>query len=304
MAKNLYARYIWELTTIYRAGRITLKELNERWQDCYLYDGKDLPRRTFDYHRKEIEMLFNLNIICDKHDNTYRVEDDDDFRNGKLRQWLVNSVAVSSIVREAEDLGSRIALEHIPSSEPFLPNIIQALRENKVISFSYQSFEKETPTKHTLMPYALKLFRQRWYIIGKSFDSEKVLIFATDRISTLIIEENTFKYPKDFDIDEYYRDSFGIIIEEGVSCEHIVIKVANSQVKYLRSLPLHDSQRETTTTSEYSIFEYDLKPTYDFEQEILSHREDFEVLKPIFLRDRIKAVVQNMYKQYCTDYLE
>lgn len=304
MAKNLFARYIWELTTIYRVGRITLKELNERWQDCYLYDGKDIPRRTFDYHRKEIEMLFNLNIVCDKHDNTYRVEDDDDFRNGRLRQWLVNSVAVSSIVREAEDLGSRIALEHIPSSEPFLPNIIQALRENKVISFSYQSFEKDMPTQHTFMPYALKLFRQRWYIIGKSFDSEKVLIFATDRISTLIIEENTFKYPKDFDIDEYYRDSFGIIIEEGVSCEHIVIKVANSQVKYLRSLPLHDSQRETTTTSEYSIFEYDLKPTYDFEQEILSHREDFEVLKPIFLRDRIKAVVQNMYKQYCTDYLE
>ena len=304
MAKNLFARYIWELTTIYRVGRITLKGLNERWQDCYLYDGKDIPRRTFDYHRKEIEMLFNLNIVCDKHDNTYRVEDEDDFRNGKLRQWLVNSVAVSSIVREAEDLGSRIALEHIPSSEPFLPNIIQALRENKVISFSYQSFEKDMPTQHTFMPYALKLFRQRWYIIGKSFDSEKVLIFATDRISTLIIEENTFKYPKDFDIDEYYRDSFGIIIEEGVSCEHIVIKVANSQVKYLRSLPLHDSQRETTTTSEYSIFEYDLKPTYDFEQEILSHREDFEVLKPIFLRDRIKAVVQNMYKQYCTDYLE
>ena len=128
MAKNLFARYIWELTTIYRVGRITLKGLNERWQDCYLYDGKDIPRRTFDYHRKEIEMLFNLNIVCDKHDNTYRVEDEDDFRNGKLRQWLVNSVAVSSIVREAEDLGSRIALEHIPSSEPFLPNIIQALR--------------------------------------------------------------------------------------------------------------------------------------------------------------------------------
>ena len=63
MAKNLFARYIWELTTIYRAGRITLKELNERWQDCYLYDGKDIPRRTFDYHRKEIEMLFNLNIM-------------------------------------------------------------------------------------------------------------------------------------------------------------------------------------------------------------------------------------------------
>jgi hypothetical protein len=299
MAKYLFARYIWELTTIYRLKRVTLKELNERWRDCYLYDGKDIPRRTFDYHRKEIEMLFNLNIVCDKRDNTYHVEDDSSFRNGELRRWLVNSVAVSSIVRQAEDLENRISLEHIPSSEPFLPDIIQALRENKVVSFTYQSFDRETPTQHSLMPYALKLFRQRWYIVGKPLDDKKILIFATDRINAFTVEEQTFKYPTDFDINDYYRDSFGIIIEDGLPCEHIVIKVASSQVKYLRSLPLHHSQRETTTIPEYSIFEYDLKPTYDFEQEILSHRDDFEILQPLSFRDKIKTIIKDMYQRYC-----
>ena len=298
MAKYLFARYIWELTTIYRVGRITLKDLNERWRNCYLYDGKDIPRRTFDYHRKEIEMLFELNIVCDKHDNTYRIEDDDSFRNGELRRWLVNSVAVSSIVREAEDIGNRISLERIPSSEPHLPTIIQALRENKVISFGYQSFDKETEKQHTFMPYALKLFRQRWYIVGRPFDKDKILIFATDRISTLKLVDQNFQYPNDFDINDYYQDSFGIIIEDGLACEHIVIKVANSQVKYLRSLPLHHSQQETTITPEYSIFEYDLKPTYDFEQELLSHREDLEVLKPVSFRNKMADIVKNMYKIY------
>jgi hypothetical protein len=299
MAKYLFARYIWELTTIYRLKRVTLKELNERWRDCYLYDGKDIPRRTFDYHRKEIEMLFNLNIVCDKRDNTYHVEDDSSFRNGELRRWLVNSVAVSSIVRQAEDLENRISLEHIPSSEPFLPDIIQALRENKVVSFTYQSFDRDMPTQHSLMPYALKLFRQRWYIVGKPLDDKKILIFATDRINAFTVEEQTFKYPTDFDINDYYRDSFGIIIEDGLPCEHIVIKVASSQVKYLRSLPLHHSQRETTTIPEYSIFEYDLKPTYDFEQEILSHRDDFEILQPLSFRDKIKTIIKDMYQRYC-----
>ena len=291
MAKYLFARYIWELTTIYRVGRITLKDLNERWRDCYLYDGKDIPRRTFDYHRKEIEMLFDLNIVCDKHDNTYHVEDDSGFRNGELRRWLVNSVAVSSIVREAEDIGNRISLEWIPSSEPYLPTIIQALRENKVI-------DRETAKQHTFMPYALKLFRQRWYIVGRPLDKDKILIFATDRICTLKLEDQTFNYPNDFDINDYYQDSFGIIIEDGLACEHIVIKVANSQVKYLRSLPLHHSQQETTITAEYSIFEYNLKPTYDFEQEIMAHLDDFEVLKPLSLRTRIRTVVNNLCNIY------
>lgn len=298
MAKDLFARYIWELTTIYRAKRITLNGLNARWSRCYLYDGKDIPRRTFDYHCKAIETLFDVNIVCDKHDNTYHVEDDGGFRNGQLRRWLVNSVAVSSIVREAEDLESRIALEYIPSSEPYLPTIIQALRENKVISFSYQSFDREAPTQHTLKPYALKLFRQRWYIMGKPLDNDKILIFSTDRIDSLEVEELTFKYPQDFDVNAYYQDSFGIIIEDGLACEHIVIRVANSQVKYLRSLPLHHSQQETLITPEYSIFEYDLKPTYDFEQELLSHREDFEVLKPISLRNRMAAIVKRMCTLY------
>lgn len=298
MAKYLFARYIWELTTIYRVGRITLKDLNDRWRDCYLYDGKDIPRRTFDYHRKEIEMLFNLNIVCDKHDNTYHVEDDSSFRNGELRRWLVNSVAVSSIVREAEDIGNRISLERIPSSEPHLPTIIQALRENKTISFIYQSFDSDTAKQHTFMPYALKLFRQRWYIVGRPLNEDKILIYATDRISTLNIEEQTFKYPESFDINDYYKESFGIIIEDGLACEHIVIKVHSSQVKYLRSLPLHHSQQETTITSEYSIFEYDLKPTYDFEQELLSHREDIEVLKPLSFRKKMSDIVRNMYILY------
>jgi predicted DNA-binding transcriptional regulator YafY len=148
------------------------------------------------------------------------------------------------------------------------------------------------------MPYALKLFRQRWYIVGRPLDKDKILIFATDRISTLKLEDQTFKYPTDFDINHYYQDSFGIIIEDGLACEHIVIKVANSQVKYLRSLPLHHSQQETTITPEYSIFEYDLKPTYDFEQEIMSHLDDFEVQKPLSLRTRIKTIVNNLSNIY------
>ena len=112
------------------------------------------------------------------------------------------------------------------------------------------------------------------------------------------LEDQTFNYPNDFDINDYYQDSFGIIIEDGLACEHIVIKVASSQVKYLRSLPLHHSQQETTITAEYSIFEYNLKPTYDFEQEIMAHLDDFEVLKPLSLRTRIRTVVNNLCNIY------
>ena len=298
MAKNLLARYIWEVSTIYRARRITLKEINDKWRDSPYYDGKDIPRRTFDYHRKEVEMIFDVNIICDKHDNTYRIEDDDGFRNGEVRRWLINTFAMTNAIREARDLDDRISLEEIPSAEPFLSTVIKAIREQKVLNMYYQSFERNAPTQHDLMPYAIKLFRLRWYVIGKVKDRDGIMIFATDRIANLEQLEEKFKYPKEFNIHEYYRDSFGIIIDNDVVCERVRIKVMNNQAKYFRSLPLHHSQIEIETTPEYSIFEYKLKPTYDFEQEILSHREDVEVLEPVALRDNIKESVMKMAKLY------
>lgn len=298
MAKNLLARYIWEVSTIYRARRITLKEINEKWRDSPYYDGKDIPRRTFDYHRKEVEMIFDLNIVCDKHDNTYHIEDDDGYRNGEVRRWLINSFAMTSVIREGRELEDRISLEQIPSAEPFLSIVIQAMRENKVLDLHYQSYERETPTVHMLHPYAVKLFKQRWYVIGLSEKKNRILIFSMDRIQELIITEQKYCYPKQFSIHDYYRDSFGIIIDDKLESQRIRLKVMNNQACYFRSLPLHPSQKEIENHSEYSVFEYWLKPTYDFEQEILSHREDVEVLEPVQLREIIKESVLKMAKLY------
>lgn len=298
MAKNLLARYIWEVSTIYRARRITLKEINEKWSNSQYYDGKDIPRRTFDYHRKEIEMIFDVNIVCDKHDNTYRIEDVEGFRNGKIRRWLINTFALTNAIREARDLDERISLELIPSSEPYLSTIIQAIREQNVLSMHYQSFERNAPTQHYLMPYAIKLFRLRWYVIGKVKDKEGIMIYAVDRIKDIEQTEECFKYPKQFNVHDYYRDSFGIIIDKEIACERVRIKVMNCQADYFRVLPLHASQKEIETTPDYSVFEYRLKPTYDFEQEILSHREDVEVLEPASLRNTIKESILKMAKLY------
>ena len=298
MAKYLLARYIWEVSTIYHARRITLRELNEKWRDSPYYDGKDIPRRTFDYHRKEIEMLFQVNVVCDKHDNTYRIEDDSAFRNGEVRRWLLNNFSMTNAIREARDLEDCISIEPIPSAEPFLSVVLQALRERKVLRMTYHSFERDAPTNHELMPYAVKLFHLRWYVIGKTTRRKDILIFSMDRIQSLAVTEQNFNFPQWFNIHNYYRDSFGIIIENGVECERVRLKVMNNQAKYFRSLPLHSSQKEVETMSDYSVFEYHLKPTYDFEQEILSHREDVVVLEPVSLREKIKESILKMVVLY------
>ena len=46
MTKDLFDKYIWLVDTIYRAGKITFEEINERWLRSRLSEGEDIPLRT------------------------------------------------------------------------------------------------------------------------------------------------------------------------------------------------------------------------------------------------------------------
>ena len=109
-----------------------------------------------------------------------------------------------------------------------------------------------------------------------------------DRFIGLEQTGKTFAYPNDFDPEVYFRNSFGIIKEDGCPPETVTLKVFGTQREYFRTLPLHHSQEESETEEEYSVFRYRISPTYDFIQEILSHGCEVEVLSPAHLRDRIR----------------
>jgi len=68
--------------------------------------------------------------------------------------------------------------------------------------------------------------------------------------------------------------------------------------KYLRALPLHSSQKETVIDEETSIFEYMVKPTFDFKQEILSFGDDLIVEEPKWFRDEVKEIIDSMDNNY------
>lgn len=66
MTKDLFDKYIWLVDTIYRAGKITLEEINKRWMRSQLSEGTSLPHRTFHNWRNAIEQVFDINIECDR----------------------------------------------------------------------------------------------------------------------------------------------------------------------------------------------------------------------------------------------
>ena len=138
------------------------------------------------------------------------------------------------------------------------------------------------------------MFLQRWYLVARSIHFGTPRIYALDRIVNLRQTNTSFEYPKDFSPEQFFANSYGIIVDDTMITEPIELKVHNSHAGYLCSLPLHQSQEKVKQTNEYSIFRLLLSPTFDFEQKILSMGEYVEVISPIWLRERLVNRINKM----------
>ena len=305
-AATLFNRYVWLVDTIYRAGRITFEEINERWQRSSLNEtGEELPLKTFHNHKNAIQQMFDINIECNRKGGyLYYIEHAEDMERGGVRTWLLNTFAVNHLINESHHLKRRILFEEIPSGQRFLTQIIEAMRDNKTLEMSYQSFWNETAHTFEVAPYCVKVFRQRWYVLACSTSDDRLRIYALDRIRELRTSEHLFVLPEDFDPQAYFVDSLGVVVDGNCKPERVRVRVLGIQRQYLRTLPLHASQQETEITDNSSVFEFYLRPTFDFEQELLTHAANtdgqIEVLQPQWLREEMRQVGRNLVEAHIT----
>jgi predicted DNA-binding transcriptional regulator YafY len=176
--------------------------------------------------------------------------------------------------------------------------VIKAMKEGRKLSFSYQKYGKQQPDPNReVSPYCVKLFTQRWYVLGP-IDNGEMRLFSLDRMGEVTIRKEKFKMDKNFDAITYFSESYGVMVDNRVKMERIVLRAYGLEPYYLRDLPLHHSQREIQTTDEYCDFELKLKPTPDFKGKLLQRGEWIEVLEPQSLVDDIIDLHQRSINRY------
>ena len=301
--QSLISKYVWVIETIHRRRKISFKELNRRWLDDDISRGVEIPKRTFDNWRYVIWDMFGISIVNENRgEYRYYIENEEDISKNGLRSWLFNTFCVSNALANSQSVKDRILLEFVPSGQQYLQPIIEAMKENRVINITYHSYWKDEENNFDVQPYCVKLFRQRWYMVARSTDfyyyEKGPRIYSLDRIHHLHKTDETFVMPKDWDANEYFAGSFGIIADQHVESQTVKLKVSAGQANYIRDLKMHESQEEIERNDEYSIFAYRLRPTFDFMQEILRNGEDIEVLEPLWLRQEIAEKIKRMWNKY------
>lgn len=297
MAKQQFNKLIWLVDTIYRSGHITFAEINRRWRAGDRM-RTDIPLRTYHNHRQAIEEMFDINIECDKHTNTYYIADAEGMLGDKLKMWLLNSFSLNNILQENIDMKNRIVFEEAPLGLQYMDIVIDAMRTGHVLSMKYQAYNWEYPKEVCLEPYFLKLFRHRWYLIGINRAYGAFRSYSLDRIKSVCTGDDSFRFPRKFTPQHYFQDCFGIIRDETLQPQRTVLRATARQAPYLRNLPLHSSQKEIKVTKDYVDFELYISHTYDFIQELLSKGATIEVLEPQSLRNVMRAEIGKMQKLY------
>ncbi|MBR2151078.1 MAG: WYL domain-containing protein [Prevotella sp.] len=293
---RIFQQCIWLVNAFRRCGRLTLEELNEQWVSEGVADGNPLSRSTFNRHRDAIADMYGVVIDCDAHDNyRYYIVNQSVFDDGSLERWTLSTLTVGSVLSDSASLKDHILLERVTDGEEYLQPIMRAIRTGKRILMTYQRFQSESYEK-VVSPYALKLFHCRWYLL--SFTGRHYATYALDRMLSVSITSESFKMPDDFSPEDYFAEYFGMLTDENTPMAHVVIRAYDFTPNYLRSLPLHDSQREIAQGDYYSDFSLDLRPTDDFIKQLLSHASGVEVLEPESLRKRVEQEIDAMKDRY------
>ena len=179
----------------------------------------------------------------------------------------------------------------------YIPDIITALEENRILKFKYQKYGDNAVKERIFNPYLLKEYENRWYILGRLEGETGIRTFGIDRIISLEVTEEHFT-EVNVDFGEYFKYSFGIIVEEAPPVE-VVLSFEPYQGNYIKTLPLHHTQKILTDNKTELKVSVLVKPSYEFYSKILSFGKSVKVLSPNQVREEIKVhidVLKEIYK--------
>jgi proteasome accessory factor B len=264
-------------------------------QDDNLQIG--FSKRTLQRDIKEIRNVFGIDIEYSKSQKGYFISQNE---NENMNfQRMMEAFDMFNSLNLAQDLTPFIHLEkRRPQGTENLYGLLHAIKNRLQIKFTYQKFWEEELSQRLVEPYALKEFKNRWYIMAKDSKDNNIKSFALDRLTNLEITNQTYQYPDNYSIDESYRYCFGIISPNNEEPQDIILSFDPFQGKYIKTLPFHDTQQVLVDNDEEMKIKLKLCLTHDLVMELLSFGDNMKVIEPKSLAEQIKKAHEKAYNQY------
>lgn len=190
-----------------------------------------------------------------------------------------------------------IQLKQAKIKKGILETIHEALWTDRVISASYQSRKKSSPSKYILHPGGL-VFRGRICYLVCSFenDDKKIPYLPLNRFhSVKIIQEELSRHKKD-KIENLAKDLMGFKLDDKKI--KVKLKFSISSGTHLYETPLSDNQKISKSRDGFIIVEDTVVNNLEFKWWIRAFGDSVEVISPASLRKEFKTTAKRMLKLY------
>jgi predicted DNA-binding transcriptional regulator YafY len=291
-------RYTLEIEKIRSGQYPSFQEIKD-----YLFEhGFEIGDRTIQRDIEQIRFEFGIEIKYQRDKNGYYIDYENSLNIESFFRFLeiVNTAELlTESLNESKDSLQHISfdtgggLKGIENLKPLL----RAIKDKRKISFVHYNFHTEKSRKYTLKPYLLKEYQNRWYVVGIIGGLNEFRTFGIERIENLVVSTETFIHDKHLDASEKFNDTIGVVYNAN-KVQKVILSFTASQGKYVKTLPLHTSQKILIDNEKECRVSLDVVPNYELTQQILKHGETVNVIEPQWLVEEIKGILKRTLEKY------
>ena len=286
MSKKFLRMIILVRTILNENGKLTAAEIKTKvenqfksYQDIKSLKMDKYSDTTFSTDKTAIKDVWKIDLECDNF-NRYSINANFE---GLFQNDLLNSVIFLSSLNSdlllpgfvIPETRKNTGLEHFFS-------ISKAIEENSELKISYFDYVSEREKNKTIQPYRLKQKDFKWYVLATDSTEVPFKSYALERIRDIEFL-GKFK-PKKIDFETPFQDAIGMFTNE--DAVKVVLEFDHRDGHYLKSNPIHHSQKELSENKETIQFEFFVKPTLDFIMEIMKRTWSLKVIEPEFLKEK------------------
>jgi len=291
-------RYTLEIEKIKNRQFPSFQEIKD-----YLFQhGFEIGKRTIQRDIEQIRYEFGIEIKYNRSKNGYFIDYENSLNVETFLRFLEIANTAELLTESLNE--SKDALKYISFDTggglkgiENLQALLKAIKDRRKISFNHYNFHTGKTKKYTLKPYLLKEYENRWYIVGLIGNLKEFRTFGIDRIKDLEIKPETFTPDKKLNPAKMFENTIGLVYSQN-SLQNVVLSFTPTQGKYVKTLPLHTSQKTLIDNDEEFRISITVIPNYELTQLILKHGDTVKVIEPQWLADEIKENLQRTLEKH------
>lgn len=261
-----------------------------------------VSRRTIERDIKALRDEFGVEIVYNHHKEGYSIDYESSYNIETFLRFLeIASTAelISDSMHHGKETLNYVSFDTGGGLKgiEWLKPLLQATKEHRKITFNHFSYQSKQTRTYKMMPYLLKEYQNRWYIVGVVSGMNEVRTFGIDRIEDLEVLPDFFERDPAITPMEFFKKSIGVMYSVDVQ-QKVVLSFSPNQGYYIKSLPIHPTQQILLDNEEELQISLFVVPNFELTQRILMFGSSVKVLQPQWLVDSIVATLKESLDKY------